>query len=209
LHKSNSEILKQHLFTIKERGRGHCLTITTVGHLIYILNEGDGFYVLVVPEKKLTQTTSNQLLEVVDWEEKYSLSNYHKTFNFNSIEFISVEIDKILSKVLTIPKTRKWRFLINPGMMVIKSNEVVLNAKTRRDMNKKMSNTLSKKLLKYLAFPLSTNLNASIFATLILLGLIGSEKLKASTLNIEFLTFLLSFGIITYIILRLKYPDKK
>lgn len=209
MHKSNSEILKQHLFTIKERGRGHCLTITTVGHLIYILNEGDGFYVLVVPEKKLTQTTSNQLLEVVDWEEKYSLSNYHKTFNFNSIEFISVEIDKILSKVLTIPKTRKWRFLINPGMMVIKSNEVVLNAKTRRDMNKKMSNTLSKKLLKYLAFPLSTNLNASIFATLILLGLIGSEKLKASTLNIEFLTFLLSFGIITYIILRLKYPDKK
>ena len=206
----NIEILKSHLLTIKDKGKSYCITITTMGNLFYILNDGQGFYLLLVPNKKLTQQSSTELLKLNEWKEKFHLTNYHKTFDCLSIDIITSEIEIIFKNILKIPDTRKWRFEVNSGMMVVKANEISLDATSRRENNKLKANTPIRKFLKILFYPFSTNLRISIIVTIILgVIFIFKEKSKNNTIDYKLFILILGMGFFYYYILQLRWPDKK
>ena len=206
----NIEILKNNLLTIKDKGKSYCITITTMGNLFYILNDGQGFYLLLVPNKKLTQQSSTELLKLNEWNEKFHLTNYHKTFDSLSIDIIISEIEIIFRNILKIPDNRKWRFEVNSGMMVVKANEISLDATSRRENNKLEANTPLRKFLKLLFYPFSTNLKMSITVTIIL-GIIFvlKEKSKNNTIDYKLFIIILGAGILYYFILQLRWPNKK
>ncbi|MFA7379964.1 MAG: hypothetical protein WC150_05845 [Bacteroidia bacterium] len=145
---SNIDILRTHLATIKDKGKSYCITINTIGHLYYILNDGKGFYVLLVPNQKLTIEKSHKILNLTGWTEKFSLTNYHKYYDISSIDILLDEIENISINILRVPTERNWRFEVNSGMMVVKAHEISLDATSRREINK--ANTPLRRILKYL-----------------------------------------------------------
>ena len=207
---NNILILKQQLEIIREKGKSHCVSITTLGNLIYVLNDGFSFYVLLVPNKKLSQILSDKILRIGGWIEKFALTNYEKTYNFNSVDLIITEVNNIFTEVLRVPQNRNWRFETNPGMMVVKANEISLDAETRRERNKSQANSILDRFLKALSFPFSNNIRFSIIASIILATIILILKhSKNESVDTLTLSIILGFCPFLYVILQLKYPDRK
>lgn len=206
----NIETLKKHLVTIKDKGKSYCITINTVGHLIYILNDGIGLYVLLVPNNKLTIEDSHKVLNLEGWTEKFLLINFHKSYEMNSIDILLSEIEKILIDVLRIPKERNWRFEVNSGMMIVKANEISLDAATRREIIKKKANSPIRKILNILTYPFKSNLRMSISVTIILATISFYRDVSLySAITYKYLILTIGMGVLCYIALQLKYPDKK
>jgi hypothetical protein len=149
----NIEKLENHLVTINDKGKSYCITITTLGHLIYILNDGIGRYVLLVPNKKFSIEDYNKILNLEGWTEKFTLTNFHKNYDTLSNNILLNEIEIILNDILNVPTERNWRFEVNSGMMVVKANEISLDATTRRENNKAKANKPLRRILKYMSFP--------------------------------------------------------
>ena len=207
---TNIATLRQNLLAIKEKGESSCITISTIGNLLYVLNDGIGFYVLLVPNKKLTQQLSLQILQISGWTEKFSLTNYHKSFEIYSIDMIAREIENIFIDVLKIPTTRKWRFEVNSGMMIVKANELAMDAASRREINKVRANSPLRRIIKFLIYPFSTNLRMSIAVTIILgASIVFNKKSMNAISNYKIFLLTIVMGLICYVVLQLKYPDKK
>lgn len=206
---TNITTLKQKLSAIKELGKSYCITISAFGNLLYILNEGIGFYVLLVPNKKLTEQLSHQILQINGWTEKFALTNYHKSFELYSTDMIPIEIENIFINILKIPTTRKWCFDVNSGMMIVKDNVLALDAASRREINKARANSPLRKIIKLLVYPFSNNLRVSITWTIILNALIVfNNRLMNTESNYKIFLLTIVMGLLFYVGLRLKFPDR-
>jgi hypothetical protein len=207
---NNLEFLKQLLQEIKEKGKSHCVTITSMGNLLYILNDGFNFYVLLVPNKKLSPNLSQKILQIEGWAEKFALTNYHKTYDIDFCNLVINEVNKIFIEVLRVPQNRIWRFETNPGMMVVKAHEISLDAKTRRERNKIKANSILRHSLKLLWFPFSNNLRFSISSSFIIATIILIDKhVKREEVDTLSLFLILGVGPLLYAVLQLRYPDRK
>lgn len=207
---TNIATLRQNLLAIKEMGESYCITISAFGNLLYILNDGIEFYVLLVPNKKLTQQLSHQILQINGWTEKFSLTNYHKSFELYSIDMIPSEIENILIDILKIPTTRKWCFDVNSGMMLVKDNVLALDAASRREINKARTNSPLRKIIKLLVYPFTSNLRLSITWTIILGAFIVlNNKLMNTTSDYKIFLLTIVMGLVFYVGLQLKFPDRK
>jgi hypothetical protein len=206
---SNIEVLKQNLLIIKAKGKSYGITITTIGNLLYILNEGTGFYVLLVPNKKLTPHLSMKILQINGWKEKFHLTNYHKNFYDQSIEMIAIEIENILNNLLLVPISRTWRFELSSGMMALKANEVLLDAYSRREINKAKVKSPLRRLSKLLFYPFSTNLRMSIVVTIVFgAGILYKELSINASIDYQSIILISGIGLLSYFIFQLNYPEK-
>ncbi|MEM6721072.1 MAG: hypothetical protein AAF611_17215 [Bacteroidota bacterium] len=149
---SNANLIKLRsgLDEIQSKGESYNLTITSMGNLIYILNTGVDFYALLVPNKTLDQNTANKILTSIQWEEKFHLTNYHKSYDYNKSETLLKEVEKLLIAILKVPNSRQWRFDIQPEMMIVKSDEESIPTSVRRELNKRKFNSPIRKFLRKL-----------------------------------------------------------
>jgi hypothetical protein len=192
---NNLLYLKEQLEIIRDKGKSHCVTITSLGNLLYVLNDGFNFCVLLVPNKKLSQILSGEILRIGGWIEKFALTNYEKTYDLNSVDLIITEINIIFIEVLRVPQNRIWRFDTNPGMMAVKSKEISLDAKTRRERNMAKANSLLSRCVKALRYPFVNNIRFSIIASIIIAIIILRDKqLKGESLDTISLSIILGFG---------------
>ncbi len=206
----NIEKLKKHLVTINDKGKSYCINITTLGHLIYILNDGIGRYVLLVPNKKLTIEDSNKILNLNGWSEKFTLTNFHKNYDTWSSNILLDEIEIILNDILNVPTERNWRFAVNAEMMVVKANEISLDTTSRREINKARANSTSRRVLNFLKVHFSSNFNTAITVTIIFgFIILFNEKSTNDTIDLKLLPIILGMGLLYYIILQLRWPNKK
>lgn len=177
-----------------------------MGNLIYILNDGNAFYTLLVPNEKLSGNVSDQILKLNGWVEKFTQTNYHKSCDLYSVDTITKEVNYILTEILKTPATRKWRFETNPGMMVVKAEEISLNAATRREINQKNANSPLKMLTKYLLIPFSTNLRMAITFTIACTTIYFFNQ---RFFDLKSFLLIPGLGLLCYLLLKLKYPEHK
>ena len=206
---SNVEKLEKYLATINAKGKSYCITITTLGHLIYILNDGIGRYVLLVTNKILTIEDSNKILNLDGWTENFTLTNFHKNYDKCPSNILLDENEILLNDILNVPTERNWRFAVNPGMMAVKANEISLDATSRREINKVRANSTSRRVLNFIKVHFSSNFNTAVTVTIILGFIIMfNEKSTNVEIDLKLLPIILGIGLLYYIILQLKWPKK-